>query len=667
MLRRPIACDPKQFMWRGMAILASLLDVLPCAAGDAAEVVRDGRPAAARPYLVRGSERRLLDRAELFLADEQWDDAIAVLQRVLGSGNPNVVASHDRVFVGLPEYCHKLLAQLPAEPLKRYRQLVHGVAENWYREGIANRDATRLQRIVDEHFCSDWGDEALDALGELALQRGEYQAARNAWSRIACMEGGACDGLVFPDTQFSLARVQARLALTSIREGNFARAESELRHLRENYPDARGRLAGREVMLADQLARLLEHGRVEAVQRGRNSTSVLTSTSEAELVWSRPLANSQLGVFPVVSGNLVMYQDATSVGALHLRNGDPLFQTQEVMFRSGEPSTEWFGLPSSLLSVAERRVFGVTTAPVRLSSSELAGQRSSFWGLDLQREGALAVHQFSDEPGVAFAGAPIVEENLLFVPIYSAGQALRAGVACYDATTGDRHWQRWLCKSNTHPAGAAGAFAVSRLSEDSGIIYTCTNLGVVAAIRAVDGRPLWLRTYECEAAELSGGDDSAQDRAPSRCIYHHGVVFALPTDGNTLLALDATTGTMLWDYLLTDPNPVLVGVTQASVVLQDGGLRVLGRRTGELMMSVPDAKPVGHPAILGEWVAWSDGTQVQFTTIVDGGMELPQIPLPETGGANLSMASGGLLVAGASRLSLFRFPAQADSSSSSEK
>ena len=54
-------------------------------------------------------------------------------------------------------------------------------AEAAYREGVTSRRSSELARVAEEMFCSSWGDDALAALGELALERGDYAAARRAW------------------------------------------------------------------------------------------------------------------------------------------------------------------------------------------------------------------------------------------------------------------------------------------------------------------------------------------------------------------------------------------------------------------------------------------------------------------------------------------------------
>src|SRR5262249_14423949 len=152
-------------------------------------------------------------------------------------------------------YCHLQIARLPKEGLTAYRRLVDASAEQAYREGLANRDEQQLRRVVEDWFCSSWGDDALLALGDLALEQGNYADARHAWEQISpmlCAPDGSpmwlalrdidlrtkwteverrwqareksADWLAYPDTQLDLAEIRARLVLASIRAGELDRA-----------------------------------------------------------------------------------------------------------------------------------------------------------------------------------------------------------------------------------------------------------------------------------------------------------------------------------------------------------------------------------------------------------------------------------------------------------
>ena len=100
--------------------------------------------------------------------------------------------------------------------------------------------------MADEFFLSSWGDEACFALGEIALEQGDFEQARWCWERIspelrtpaglplwraALKSGeslakgkgetasgvqGAAAWLAYPDTDLNLADVRARLVLASI-------------------------------------------------------------------------------------------------------------------------------------------------------------------------------------------------------------------------------------------------------------------------------------------------------------------------------------------------------------------------------------------------------------------------------------------------------------------
>ena len=460
---------------------------------SAAEPVRLWKATPARPYVLRGAERRLHDRAEQFAVDGQWEDAVEALMRLLESESSSVVALDDQLYISLPEYCHRVLAQFPPKSLARYRQLVDATAETWYRQGIENRDSELLQRVVDQYFCSTWGDDALWALGELALQRGDYQAARNAWLRMDA----------YPDTDFSSASLQARLTLISIREEDWERAESELAELRADNPTAMGRLGGRDGVLAELLAGLLKQARQEP--RRVDAQEVPIPKGACELLWSQPLENEKLTISPLVVDDRLIYQDATSVRSLKLADGEQVFQAKGKVFRSpglspaslASSSTESLGQPHFTLTANDRFLFGVTTVPLGLRrKSNGSNAQSRLWSLDLQRDGALALDQPSEEAGVAFVGAPVAAGMQLFVPIRSHDQTARVGIACYDLSTGQRRWQRWLCQANTPATGWTNEIASNLLAYDSGILYANTNLGAIGAVRAADGQVLWLKTYE---------------------------------------------------------------------------------------------------------------------------------------------------------------------------
>ena len=265
--------------------------------------------------------RTNLERIKAYVADAQWDEAVESLRRVLETGGTKMIAITPNRYVNLADYCHVQIAGLPAEGLALYRQRVDASAQAAYEQALADRDPGRLAGIVDNAFCSSWGDDALWALGEIELERGHHSAARGAWealielppSRVpapfydaarkqpnvdeptaaaldrwytledsvdepyyqlrgqgllsdaesaALVQFWKSAGLPFtrlryPGTSLPLADIRARLLLVSIMEGSLDRARGELEAFKQLHPNAQGRLAGRTVDYAETLGTMI--------------------------------------------------------------------------------------------------------------------------------------------------------------------------------------------------------------------------------------------------------------------------------------------------------------------------------------------------------------------------------------------------------------------------
>jgi outer membrane protein assembly factor BamB len=241
-----------------------------------------------RVEAVSGLVAARLEQARALVANNSWDDAVAIYRELLADDTDRVVPLDKDRYLSLRTYCHLQIARLPAEALAAYRRQVDPLAEQWYQEGVARRDERLLHRIVDELFCSSWGDDALLALGDLALERADYAAARRYWLQTNPLLRSP-DGLplwialhdidldkhwsdfagrwnerpqppewlAYPDTQLELAELRARLVLVSLRAGESDRAALELDVLRRLHPQAVGRLGGQDAPLVATLERLL--------------------------------------------------------------------------------------------------------------------------------------------------------------------------------------------------------------------------------------------------------------------------------------------------------------------------------------------------------------------------------------------------------------------------
>ena len=253
----------------------------------------------------------------------------------------------------------------------------------------------------------------------------------------------------------------ARLVLVSVREGHWHRAELELGKLRELGPNAKGRLGGREVHLVKHISDLLKQARhwpaipssnnwptFAATAQRTNASEMTEALGQYELLWSQPIANQQLASFPVVINGLVVYQDDASVRGLNLSDGSAAFTAKGSAFHSPKVAVGAIGHSRYSLTATDRFVYGITSAVLgtqrRIGRS--SGQ-STLWSLDLNRDGALALHLSTNNPKHSFAGSPVVVGTNLIVPIRAVDQTARVGLTAYDKITGQQQWIQWLCQA----------------------------------------------------------------------------------------------------------------------------------------------------------------------------------------------------------------------------
>jgi hypothetical protein len=281
--------------------------------------------------VVSGVTAARLEQARQLAAARSWDEAIDIWRELSADKSDRVVALDSSRFLSLRDYCHLQIARLPAEGLVAYRRRVDASAEQSYRDGLAKRDEGLLRRVVDESFCSSWGDDALMALGDLALERGDYATARGTWEQISPLLSAPngsptwlalrdidlktkwpevekrwqtrkkpSDWLAYPDTQLDLAEVRARLVLASIRAGELNRAALELQVFQRLHPNTVGQFGGQEEDFAVALDRLLTAAREWPAAptptdwptfAGSHSRSTIAATIGHDLVpvWKEPI------------------------------------------------------------------------------------------------------------------------------------------------------------------------------------------------------------------------------------------------------------------------------------------------------------------------------------------------------------------------------------------
>src|SRR6266446_4275760 len=107
---------------------------------------------------------RRLQAVDKMMAVKQWPEAVDELQRIIAEAGDDLVPVNARHCIQARRLCQLRLASLPADALRLYRGRVDSQAKKWLEEGSAARDAVLLRRIVDESFCSQFSEQALELL-----------------------------------------------------------------------------------------------------------------------------------------------------------------------------------------------------------------------------------------------------------------------------------------------------------------------------------------------------------------------------------------------------------------------------------------------------------------------------------------------------------------------
>jgi outer membrane protein assembly factor BamB/tetratricopeptide (TPR) repeat protein len=648
-----------------------------------------------------GTVRTYLDRVSAYVADGQLDEAVKTLRQVMEESGSKLVGVTEHRFIPVRDFCQLQLASLPPDGLALYRGQVDPLARNWYEQGIADRDGRPLLDVVNQALASSYGDNALAALGEIALEKGDYAAARSYWEKIIPVDPPPDTQMTWlsaPETDLDLAAIRARLVLASILEGSLDRARDELARFRQLHPGARGWLGGPDVDYAQALSALLAESDAwppppvkkdwptfaGAGTRGRIAPPAIDPGGVA---WRLPLRESlaanpsiwgsgaptprvaedaarPLSYHPVLYGNLVLVNNQVEILAVDLATGKPAWgQSTAAIFRDQYDAPvhalyhppDNLGVPRFTMTVADGRLYArmgpsFTSRP---AGGPMAGGTGYLVAIDLASEGRLLWTAKPPDAGWAFEGSPLVDGPNVYAAIRRSDIQPQAHVACLDAETGRLKWRRFVCAAETPARGAMYETTHNLLAMDRQTLYYNTNLGAVAAISAIDGELEWVSLYprERQGDLLRPSPHVSRDLNP--CLMDRGRLYVAPSDSPRIFALDATTGQILWQSTTALEDLVhLLGTSDDQLIAGGDRLYWISLRpddAGRVTRVWPDGDEklgYGRGLLAGDCVWWPVRDKIYVLDRRTARLKKAIDLAPRgVGGGNLLVADGRLLIA----------------------
>ena len=345
-------------------------------------------------------------------------------------------------------------------------------------------------------------------------------------------------------------------------------------------------------------------------------------------------------VHPVTFQGMVLCRRDAAVTATALDSGKQLWRTQGLpMYRDEEKGQArgdpLFALAGDMgryaLTVGDGRAYAVckfsglgrSAYAFSEEAKDPEAEGSSLVSLSLGQDGASTAWEIGNGKGdsntlrqARYLAAPTLHQGRLYV---LAREGNRYHAVCLNAANGALVWETPLGLVPMRSGGTTSwqqAYALevstergSPLAVAEGLVFLATNSGIVVALEAAGGRPVWAHRYD---SRVSGPAESpttldvqglairvATLRRPlwpvNPLIIAQGRVLCLPCDSEAVLALHAQTGELLWRREREDQQD-LTALGEDAVLLSGPGLLALGLRDGAVRFR---ASPgiLGRPAV----------------------------------------------------------------------
>ncbi|MBI3410485.1 MAG: PQQ-binding-like beta-propeller repeat protein [Planctomycetes bacterium] len=594
-------------------------------------------------------------------SSEKWERALEEYQRLLLEESNALIPlpkSNGRygfqlASTQLRRLCHQRLAQLPPLLREQYRRRVDAEANKLFLEGKEQRAPAPLRRLVNEHFCSRYADQALDLLGDLAFETGNFEEALHWWRHLVLGPGEMPteDVLLFPDPRVDVALIQAKQVLALAFMGRHREARTYLARWQHEFPKAEGRLGGERGLLAPIAARWIDKVAARTPSSSaanwptfggsssRSQPALPFPSSQSWLdgpTWRARLPDAdalrtprgnpvlddltrRVAFHPIINGEQVLIADSRSIAAYHLFTGKIAFRFHLHDAGLREPVAGNSAEGRFTLSAWDKLIFAslgrqtIGTVREEDKDQEAASYLVCLDAAAKTNESRLRWHVRARTPNgkpAVFEGAPVAEAGKVFVAVSRVdGGRTHTAVACFDAHTGRQRWWREICDAAEFDTTATARVRPHLLTMTAAELIYSNHAGAIIALDPWNGQCLWAVRYPSRGSLTADGSRSPRDLAP--CVFAGGRLYAAPRDSDRVFCLEPTSGRLIWQR--EGPEVVhVIGVARDRLVLatshgKQRGMQALDAATGDdlwLQPAVGTLPSLGKGLILGNWMLW---------------------------------------------------------------
>jgi outer membrane protein assembly factor BamB len=562
--------------------------------------------------------------------------AISQFQEIVSNYGQKLVLLNDNSYVSITDYVRERLLQMPAVKTGMYDQLFGTEARREIEAATENRDVATLIRMCDRYYPSTTALKGLDQAAQWYFERGEFAAAAVTWRKLLAhpMAGDRVPEYLF---RASLAQHLAK---------NDAAATAFRDRLQQDFPEAKGTVAGKTVTLLAQLDELLAQVAWEKVNiagdewpafgggPGRNALLTTQATIGAKL-WSLPVSEGAAAVSSGLDAQReLLARQVVQQQALLLRSSGISSSYDTSTLLSSHPV-----LSNGMLFIHQgNRILAVSAnAGTRLWSyppPNASGEPAGGISVRLGAHDSVAVYGdrvFAVMPTGASGSAIVNGRVILSSSVISAYAPTQ--VVCLGRDDGRLIWSHAASEVKLEKEGAVtyigeplvtrqGIFLMARKAGDQSF----SQLYLVRLDRET-GEPTW-SCYLCSTSTYNNySSNVALANVPIPTLVDD--VLYVSTGQGADCAIDANAGRILWLYVTSTKadqlataarlvpswqyNPPVVVGDKLVTIDATQAMRIYDRWNGRWLKTIKAAELPDNPGSYMDVLAGAVGSKVIFS------------------------------------------------------
>jgi outer membrane protein assembly factor BamB len=641
-------------------------------------------------------------QAEAHLVEKEWRTAGELALRLWEEGEKLVPLTENiqQEYFTARRRAFQLLRNIPEKELSWYRERVDWSAQKLYENAKTNFDRKPLLKLLDLYYLSSWSDKALELLGDLFFQDGNFPQALNAYRQLLSDSTPNPLSRFYPNPKNDLALIGAKKFLCRIAMDKPPN-QNELKYFETAFPDAKGLLAGTRGSLIDIVRDVLssqtlrplpsENSRwstfAGSVER-TGSPSFATPFFSVSSLWNAPLwtpwakdlENIYEGVFPhhvpVVVDDQIIVNDDHHIRSSTL-DGKILWElevadqnrwakffwpdTQKRLISDNDPYSlmklrtvmaPHFSLQSHRGIIYTRFVIEDSyPPPMEILALDARQKGRQVWRKTATSMGVRA-------PDVEFGGPPVVNDfGACGVFRSYETENTNVFIYCLEPRTGELKWISPIMNMILSKVEGRN----DEILSSNGIqIFYLSNRGAAAALDAESGAIEWISRYSgTKDWERLDVFNPGQTKGLNPPVVFEDKIFIAPADSPYLHCLSASTGELIWRSDLLPDLTHILGIKNGYLIVSGANsLRTFDLTTGRVIDTYrawQSPQEIGRGMLSGSYIYWPVERGIKIVEFNAGKLrEVGNLPLAFGPGVTLIEAQDFFFVTGSKKISAFK-------------